>query len=188
MGTASGRLERRGFHGLVWTCGRSNCWTGGGPQQYATTYARLRCRAPRPGHVGLLLAQAQRISWQLSLDLQQGHLSHLVAEAISAIVLETLADLGITERQELTGPLTDEAAAEVALVREAPAGAVVSEGITPHPQLVTNTASGVQHRILVGPPVLPSAQWHTVCGWRFGALDHAIHSQESRSRCEKCFR
>ena len=109
-------------------------------------------------------------------------------EAISAIVLETLADLGITERQELTGPLTDEAAAEVALVCEAPAGAVVSEGITPHPQLVTNTASGVQHRILVGPPVLPSTQWHTVCGWRFGALDHASHSQESRSRCEKCFR
>ena len=52
---------------------------------------------------------------------------------------------------------------------------------------VSNALSLKRHRVLLGHPDYPSADWTTICGWRFGSADHAIWPDSSHTECKICF-
>ena len=53
--------------------------------------------------------------------------------------------------------------------------------------IVFNRASGIRHRILIGPPILPTSSWITHCAWRFGLSDEAAQEHVGAKCCLKCF-
>jgi len=51
------------------------------------------------------------------------------------------------------------------------------------------TRGGLKHRVVVGPPSLPTSGWITACGWRFGHAGAAAQEAGAEDRpCMKCLR
>ena len=52
---------------------------------------------------------------------------------------------------------------------------------------VLNSASGIVHRVVCGPPALQSDSWLTACSWRFGMSGRAAVPSGDHRRCRRCF-
>ena len=53
-------------------------------------------------------------------------------------------------------------------------------------EVVLNVASGIVHRVIIGPPTLPTSMWLSACGWQFANAAHTEWSSTGRP-CQKCF-
>jgi len=53
---------------------------------------------------------------------------------------------------------------------------------------VVNLDSGMRHRVLIGPPSIPTSSWVSYCGWRFGRFGRVGQPTSSDRICQKCLR